>query len=87
MLNDLGLKGNEVALLVGETVNADVGGGCILHNNVVVNIPNAIPNSYVVKSNGLAHKGDGFHFISESYRIFEKSFAEVMLNVLRGHGN
>jgi len=87
MLNDLGLNGNKVALLVGETVNADVGGACSLHNNVVANIPNVIPNSYVVKSNGLAHKGDGLHFTSESYRIFGKRFAEIMLNVLRGQGN
>ena len=87
MLNDLGLNGNEVAFLVGETVNADVGGACSLHNNVVANIPNVIPNSYVVKSNGLAHKGDGLHFTSESYRIFGKRFAEIMLNVLRGQGN
>ena len=84
ILNDLGLKGNEVTLLVGETVNADVGGACSLHNNVIANIPNVIPNSYVIKSNGLAHKGDEIHFSSESYRIFGKRYAEVMLNVLRG---
>ena len=87
MLKDLGLNGNEVALLVGETVNADVGGACSLHNNVVANIPNVIPNSYVIKSNGLAHKGDEIHFSSESYRIFGKRYAEVMLNVLRGQEN
>ena len=87
ILNDLGLKGNEVTLLVGETVNADVGGACSLHNNVIANIPNVIPNSYVIKSNGLAHKGDGLHFTSESYRIFGKRYAEVMLNVLRGQEN
>ena len=87
MLKDLGLNGNEVALLVGETVNADVGGACSLHNNVIANIPNVIPNSYVIKSNGLAHKGDEIHFSSESYRIFGKRYAEVMLNVLRGQEN
>jgi len=87
MLNDLGLNGNDVALLVGETVNADIGGACSLHNNVIANIPNVIPNSYVVKSNGLAHKGDRLHFTSESYLIFGKRYAEVMLNVLRGEGN
>jgi len=87
MLNDLGLNGNQVALLVGETVNADVGGACSLHNNVVANIPNVIPNSYVIKSNELAHKGDGLHFTSESYRIFGKRYAEVMLNILRAQGN
>jgi len=87
MLNDFGLNGNDVVLLVGETVNADIGGACSLHNNVIANIPNVIPNSYVVKSNGLANKGDGLHFTSESYLIFGKRYAEVMLNVLRGEGN
>ncbi len=87
MLNDLGSNGNQVAFLVGETVNADVGGACSLHNNVIVNIPNVIPNNYIIKPNDLAHKGDGLHFTSESNRIFGKRYAEVMLNNLRGQGN
>ena len=73
--------------MVGETVNADVGGAFSLHSNAIANIPNVIPNSYVIKSNGLAHKGDGLHFTSESYLIFGKRYAEVMLNILRGQGN
>lgn len=58
--------------MVGETFNTDVGGACSLHNNEVANIPNVIQNNYVIKSNGLAHKGDRLHFTSESYDIFGK---------------
>ena len=86
MLNDLGLNKNDVALLVGELVNADSGGACSMHNNVIANVPNVIPNSYVIKSNGLSNKGDGLHFTSESYRIFGKRYAETMLEVLRKQG-
>ena len=86
MLNDLGLNTNDVALLVGEVVNADSGGACAAHNNVIAKVPNVIPNSYVIKSNGLANKGDGLHFTSESYRIFGKRYAETMLEVLRKQG-
>ena len=86
MLSDLGLNTNDVALLVGEVVNADSGGSCAAHNNVIAKVPNVIPNSYVIKSNGLANKGDGLHFTSESYRIFGKRYAETMLEVLRKQG-
>ena len=87
MLNDIGLSSDKVALLVGELVNADSGGACSAHNKVIETIPNYIPNSYVIKSNGLAHKGDGLHFTSESYRIFGKRYAEAMLQHLYKQGN
>ena len=87
ILNDIGLSSDKVALLVGELVNADSGGACSAHNKVIETIPNYIPNSYVIKSNGLAHKGDGLHFTSESYRIFGKRYAEAMLQHLYKQGN
>ena len=87
MLSDLGLNGDDVALLVGEVVNADSGGACAAHNAVIATIPSVIPNSYVIKSNGLENKGDGLHFTSESYRIFGKRYAETMLEVLNKQGN
>jgi len=87
MLSDLGLNGNDVALLVGEVVNSDSGGACAAHNAVIATIPSVIPNSYVIKSNGLSNKGDGLHFTSESYRIFGKRYAETMLEVLNKQGN
>ena len=87
MLSDLGLNSNNVALLVGEVVNADSGGSCAAHNNVIATVPNVIPNSFVIKSNGLANKGDGLHFTSESYRIFGRRYAEAMLEFLSREGN
>ena len=87
MLSDLGLKYDDVALLVGEVVNADSGGSCAAHNDVIAKVPDVIPNSYVIKSNGLPHKGDGLHFTSASYRIFGKRYAEAMLEFLGKQGN
>ena len=87
MLAELGLKYEDVALLVGEVVNADSGGACAAHNEVIAKVPSVIPNSYVIKSNGLTNKGDGLHFTSESYRIFGKRYAETMLQVLNKEGN
>ena len=87
MLSDLGLKYDDVALLVGEVVNADSGGSCAAHNNVIAKVPDVIPNSYVIKSNGLPNKGDGLHFTSASYRIFGKRYAEAMLEFLGKQGN
>ena len=86
ILSDLGLKNEDVALLVGEVVNADSGGSCAAHNEVIAKVPNVIPNSYVIKSNGLPNKGDGLHFTSASYRIFGKRYAEAMLEVLKKQG-
>ena len=82
MLSDLGLIYDNVALLVGEVVNGDSGGVCAAHNEVIAEVPNVIPNSYVIKSNGLPNKGDGLHFTSASYRIFGKRYAEAMLEAL-----
>ena len=87
MLSDLGLKYDDVALLVGEVVNADSGGSCAAHNDVIAKVPDVIPNSYVIKSNGLPNKGDGLHFTSASYRIFGKRYAEAMLEFLGKQGN
>ena len=86
MLKDLGLNGDDIALLVGETVNADSGGVCSLHNEVIAKVPSVIPNSFVIKSNGLENKGDGLHFTSKSYRIFGRRYAEAMLEFLSKKG-
>ncbi len=86
ILKDLGLNGDDIALLVGETVNADSGGVCSLHNEVIAKVPSVIPNSFVIKSNGLENKGDGLHFTSKSYRIFGRRYAEAMLEFLSKKG-
>ena len=62
IISDLHLAPNKVPLLVGEVVNADSGGYYSYHNNIIANVPNIIPNSYVIKSNGLPSGGDLVHF-------------------------
>jgi len=82
LISDLYLDPTKVPLLVGEVVNADVGGSCAYHNNIIANVPNVIPNSYVIKSNGLPSGGDNLHFSAQSYREFGKRYVETMLSIL-----
>jgi len=82
LINDLALDPNNVPLLVGEVVNADQGGSCSVHNSIIANIPNVIPNSYVISSSGLPQRGDGLHFTSPGYREFGKRYGSKMLEIL-----
>lgn len=79
MLSDLNLKGEEVPLLVGETRRDGV---CSGHNQVIANVPNVIPNSYVISSEGLEKTNDEYHFSAQGYRDFGKRYAEQMLKLL-----
>ena len=82
LINDLGLDANEVPLLVGELVNADQGGACAAHNEIIAKVPDVIPNSYVISSSGLPSRGDGVHFSSPSYREFGRRYGRKMLEIL-----
>jgi len=82
IINDLSLNADEVPLLVGEVVNADSGGACAYHNEVIKRVPQLIKNSYVISSKGLPQKGDGLHFTSAGYRTFGERFADTMLKIL-----
>ena len=86
LISDLHLDPNKVPLLVGEVVNADCGGSCAYHNNIIARMPSVIPNAHVIKSNGLPSGGDNLHFSAQSYREFGKRYAEVMLNILNSQG-
>ena len=83
LLMELGLNGSDVPLLVGEVVDSAVGGACGSHNNVIASVPNVIPNSYVIQSDGLKHRGDGLHFATDAMREFGKRYAEKMLSLLK----
>ena len=82
-MNDLGLNGNDVPLLVGEVVDGSVGGSCAYHNTVIAKVPSVIPNSHIVKSTGLPQGGDGLHFNAQGYRELGKRYAQVMLGLLK----
>ncbi|ORX58433.1 hypothetical protein BCR36DRAFT_580050 [Piromyces finnis] len=84
LLTDLGLKAENVPLIVGELVQSDKGGICGGMNNIIQTVPEVIPTAHIVSSEGLEQQGDGFHFTSASHRILGKRYAEVMLSILDG---
>jgi hypothetical protein len=83
LLNDLGLKASNVPLLAGEVVNADQGGACAGHNNVIAKLPQTIPTSYVISSKGCPAVSDKLHFTSAGYRELGKRYATQMLKLLK----
>lgn len=56
-----------------------------LINQQLTNLPGRVPNTAVVSSEGLWHKGDGTHFDSPSAAEFGRRFADGMLQ-LQQHG-
>ena len=82
LLEDLGLDGSEVPLLVGEVVDSSVGGVCGAHNSIIAKVPDVIPNSHVVKANMLEAASDKIHFSTKSYREMGKRYAQTMLGLL-----
>lgn len=83
ILNDLSLKAEDVPLLAGEVVSAGVGGVCAAHNPVIQRLPDVIPTSYVISSDGLPCAQDHLHFNAEGYRQFGKRYAKTMLELLK----
>ncbi|MBQ2525276.1 MAG: hypothetical protein II542_00380, partial [Bacteroidales bacterium] len=68
LIEDLGLNANEVPLLAGQVVSESAGGICAGHNAIIARLPNVIPNSYVISSEGCpARQDDHLHFTAEGY--------------------
>ncbi|MCR4583154.1 MAG: sialate O-acetylesterase [Prevotella sp.] len=82
LLTDLNLKAEDVPLFAGETVNADVGGSCSLHNTIIAQLPGVIPTSHVVPSNGCPCASDNIHFTVSGYRTMGKRYAYAALNTM-----
>lgn len=82
ILNDLGLKAEDVPLLVGETVQKDQGGSCWEHIAIVDNIAKTIPTAHAISSKDCPQRGDGLHFTAEGYRKLGKRYADMMLSLL-----
>ncbi len=81
LMADLKLNPNEVPLLAGETLSAEFDGKCAAFNQFVNQLPEVLPNSYVVSSEGCPGKPDGLHFTAEGYRMLGRRYAEKMLSV------
>ena len=81
LITDLNLNAADVPLFVGETVRSEMGGYCGGHNGVIANVPNVIPNSYVISSANCPQKGDGLHFTAQGYRIMGQRYAQKALSL------
>ena len=77
LLSDLGLKAANVPLLAGETAT-NTGA-----NTAIDGLPNTIPTSYVISSQGLPYQSDGLHFTVPGYETFGTRYAVQMLGLLR----
>jgi len=83
IIADLGLDSQKCPLLVGEMLREEEGGICHGHNAQIAKIPDLIPNSYVISSEGCKGNGkDGFHFCAEGYRIIGERYASQMLRLM-----
>jgi hypothetical protein len=81
LMKDLNLNPKKVPLLAGEVVNADQGGVCASMNSIIATLPQTIPNSYVISSDGCTDSRDNLHFNAEGYRTLGKRYAERMLSI------
>ncbi|MGQ1891638.1 sialate O-acetylesterase [Thermophagus sp. OGC60D27] len=83
LMSDLNLNPQEVPLLAGETLSAEYGGKCAAFNQFINLLPEVLPNSYVISSQGCPGQPDGLHFTAEGYRILGKRYGDKMLSVLK----
>jgi hypothetical protein len=81
LITDLNLEPEEVPLLAGELVHADQEGRCAGFNEIMSELPQALPNSFVISSAGCP-SNDRLHFNSEGSREFGKRYGEKMLELL-----
>lgn len=82
LIKDLNLNPKEVPLLSGELVNADQQGVCAAFNKIMAELPNTLPNSYVVSSAGCTCNPDHMHFNSAGSREFGTRYGDKMLSLL-----
>lgn len=81
LITDLNLNPEKVPLLAGEMVSKEEGGACASMNEIISGLPEVIPNSYVVSSEGCTAVDDHLHFTAEGYRKLGKRYGKKMLEV------
>lgn len=82
LLKDLDLQPEKVPFLAGEMVSAAEGGLCADMNAIIATLPQTIPNSWVISSEGCPGTPDHLHFTPEGYRILGRRYADRMLSLL-----
>ncbi len=83
LLADLNLRAEDVPLLAGEVVHADMDGVCAGANEMINALPEKIPTAHVVSSSGLT-TSEKLHFDAKGYRDFGRRYAMKMLSVGKG---
>ncbi|MUP46032.1 esterase [Gramella sp. BOM4] len=81
LIKDLNLDPEKTPLLAGEMVSKEEGGACASMNAIIAKLPEVLPNSYVVSSEGCTAVSDRLHFTAEGYRKLGRRYAEKMLEV------
>ncbi len=82
MMKDLNLNPKDVALLAGELKSAEEHGVCSAFNtNILVHLPEVLPNSYIISTKGVKGTPDQFHFNTAGMRELGKRYAVQMLKL------
>jgi alpha-L-fucosidase 2 len=82
LIRDLNLDAAAVPLLAGETVHADQKGATAAMNTIIAELPQTLPNSHVISSQGCESRADRLHFTAAGYRELGKRYAEKMLGLM-----
>ncbi len=83
LIKDLNLSAQKVPLLAGEVVNADEQGACASMNKIIDELPETLPNSYVISSAHCpARKPKHLHFTPAGYRKLGARYAVKMLSLM-----
>jgi hypothetical protein len=75
---DLGLT-TKLPFLAGQTIN--------INNNQINNLPNTLPNAYVISSNGCLPGSDNVHFSYEGYKQLGINYGEKMFELVYKNTN
>jgi hypothetical protein len=82
LIKDLELNPKDVPFLAGELKSAEEHGVCSAFNtNILVHLPEVLPNSYIISSKGVKGTTDQFHFSTPGMREFGKRYAQQMLKL------
>ncbi len=82
ILSDLNLKAKDVPLLAGGVVPADQNGLCAVMNSIISKLPETIPTSHFIPSDGCPEGGDKLHFSANGYEMLGYRYASKMLSLL-----
>ena len=82
LMTDLKLDPKRVPFIAGETVGEDQHGVCAHANPTINRLPEVIPNSYVVSSNGCEAGPDKVHFSAKGYRTLGTRYGLAMMRAM-----